>query len=293
MKRLACLFILLLAVPGLACSLSRSAATPTLPALTDAFFNGHAYQDTNGSGRLDAGDLPLAGARFTAGAFGAVTDKSGSAQIVIPGGWLQPLSTQMSAPPECGCDLIGPAEVTLQTSRQTSADFLFTAARATPTGAPNPTSTSVPVSISPVPSQASLSSTAVAGAMQKDLTYCTTGSGVALKMDLRYPQQFKSPAPLVIYVHGGAWQGGDKAQGSGMRFVPTLLERGYIIASINYRLAPEYIFPAQIEDVRCAVRHLRANAARYGLDPDRIGAIGGSAGGHLVALLGTSGDNPG
>jgi acetyl esterase/lipase len=67
-----------------------------------------------------------------------------------------------------------------------------------------------------------------------------------------------------------------------------LLRRGYLFASINYRLAPEYKFPAQIEDVKCAVRFLRAHASEYKLNPNRIGAIGTSAGGHLVALLGVS-----
>lgn len=73
----------------------------------------------------------------------------------------------------------------------------------------------------------------------------------------------------------------------GIDFIPELVARGTLVAAIDYRLAPEYKFPAQIEDVMCAVRFLRAHAADYNLDPDRIGAIGGSAGGHLVALLGT------
>ena len=71
-------------------------------------------------------------------------------------------------------------------------------------------------------------------------------------------------------------------------FFGELTQRGYLVASLNYRLAPKYKFPAQIEDVKCAIRHLRANAAEYNLDPDRIGAMGGSAGGHLVSLLGVT-----
>ncbi len=88
-------------------------------------------------------------------------------------------------------------------------------------------------------------------------------------------------------MHGGGWQNGSKAGGG-----PALrmANRGYAVASINYRLSGMAAFPAQIEDVKAAVRFLRANARKYNLDPDRFGAWGGSAGGHLVALLGTSGD---
>jgi acetyl esterase/lipase len=85
---------------------------------------------------------------------------------------------------------------------------------------------------------------------------------------------------------------GDKMGGAGMAFKDSLLSAGYAFASINYRLAPKYVFPAQIEDVKCAVRFFRAHAAVLALDPDRIAALGGSAGGHLVALLGlTSGED--
>ena len=124
--------------------------------------------------------------------------------------------------------------------------------------------------------------------MQIDLTYCTTSDGVKLTMDLYQPKKMTGPAPVVLYVHGGGWTGGDKSDGAGLLFKEELVRRGYVMAAINYRLAPKYAFPAQIEDVKCAVRHLRANAAKYNLDPERIGAIGGSAGGHLVSLLGTS-----
>jgi acetyl esterase/lipase len=94
--------------------------------------------------------------------------------------------------------------------------------------------------------------------------------------------------PAVLYVHGGGWTKGDKAAGAGASEIPELISRGYLVAAINYRLAPQYKFPAQIEDVKCAVRFLRANATTYGIDPERIGAWGGSAGGHLVALLGVT-----
>ena len=76
-----------------------------------------------------------------------------------------------------------------------------------------------------------------------------------------------------------------------MRDISTLLEHGYVVVSIDYRLAPQWKFPAQIEDVKCAVRYLRVHSNDLGIDPDHIGAYGGSAGGHLVALLGTADDD--
>lgn len=94
------------------------------------------------------------------------------------------------------------------------------------------------------------------------------------------------PVPLVIWVHGGGWQNGNK--GGGPAFA--LLEQGFAVATINYRLSGDAIFPAQIHDCKAAVRHLRAKAKEYGIDPERFGVWGSSAGGHLVALLGTSGD---
>lgn len=128
-----------------------------------------------------------------------------------------------------------------------------------------------------------------AGTTALDVTYCTA-AGTELKMDLYYPQAAAEPAPVVIYIHGGGWSDGDKADGAGAHDIPALVDAGFLVASVNYRLAPEYQFPAMIEDVSCAVRHLRARAVEYNLDPERIGAWGGSAGGHLAALLGTAED---
>jgi len=89
----------------------------------------------------------------------------------------------------------------------------------------------------------------------------------------------------VIWIHGGAWRGGTKDQ---CPAVP-MLRQGYAVASVEYRLSQVAIWPAQIHDCKAAVRFLRANAAKYSLDPERFGAWGGSAGGHLVALLATTG----
>lgn len=125
------------------------------------------------------------------------------------------------------------------------------------------------------------------GTVERDVRYCTAGA-VDLNMDVYYPNAANGALPVAIYVHGGGWSSGDKAKGAGSRDIPELKSRGYLVVAVNYRLAPQFKFPTMIEDVKCAVRSLRANAALYGLDPQRIGAWGGSAGGHLVSLLGVT-----
>ncbi|MBD3295772.1 MAG: alpha/beta hydrolase fold domain-containing protein [Candidatus Omnitrophica bacterium] len=109
-----------------------------------------------------------------------------------------------------------------------------------------------------------------------------------LLMDLYLPSG-SDPAqlPVVLYIHGGGWESGDKKYSGGW-YMP-LLGHGFAVASINYRLSGQAPFPAQLYDVKTAVRFLRANAERFGLDPDRIGAFGDSAGAHLAFLLGTTG----
>lgn len=109
------------------------------------------------------------------------------------------------------------------------------------------------------------------------------------QLDLYLPGNFslagKVP-PLVVFIHGGAWLQGDKSDSPGL----FLAERGYACASINYRLTNQAIFPAQIDDCREAIAFLRKNAANYGYDGNRIAVWGNSAGGHLAALIGTTGD---
>jgi acetyl esterase/lipase len=92
--------------------------------------------------------------------------------------------------------------------------------------------------------------------------------------------------PVIVWIHGGGWQGGSKENTLGLAFVP----KGYALASINYRLSQHAVFPAQIQDCKAAIRWLRANASKYHLDAEHIGVWGTSAGGHLVALLGTTGN---
>ena len=94
--------------------------------------------------------------------------------------------------------------------------------------------------------------------VERDITYCTMDS-VALKMDVYYPSENNGRFPVTMYVHGGGWSSGDKAQGAGMVEIPELQKVGFLVVSVNYRLAPEYEFPAMIQDVKCAVRSLRAS----------------------------------
>jgi acetyl esterase/lipase len=120
----------------------------------------------------------------------------------------------------------------------------------------------------------------------RDVAY-VEGGGPRQTLDLYLDQNATGPLPLIIWVHGGGWEAGSKEGAGPVRLL--LLGKGYHVASINYRLSKQAPFPAQIEDCKAAVRWLRAHAAEYHFDPDRFGVWGASAGGHLVALLGTSG----
>ncbi|MGO9110497.1 MAG: alpha/beta hydrolase fold domain-containing protein [Thermoguttaceae bacterium] len=104
------------------------------------------------------------------------------------------------------------------------------------------------------------------------------------RLDLYLPEKSTGRLPLVVWIHGGAWRAGSK------EYPPALwlVGRGYAVASINYRFSQHALFPAQIEDCKAAIRWLKAHAERYSIDPDHIGVWGASAGGHLVALLGTT-----
>jgi acetyl esterase/lipase len=116
----------------------------------------------------------------------------------------------------------------------------------------------------------------------KDLEYARAGDK-RLLLDLYRPEGASEPLPVVMWVHGGGWKNGSKNRCP----ATWLVEHGFAVASINYRLTQEAQWPAQIDDCRAAVRWLRQNADKYGLDGNHIAAWGGSAGGHLVALLGT------
>jgi acetyl esterase/lipase len=115
-----------------------------------------------------------------------------------------------------------------------------------------------------------------------DIAYAPHARGL---LDLLVPRNASSPLPVVVWIHGGGWQSGDKANRAQ---ASRLVCRGYAVAAVNYRLSDTGNFPAQIHDVKAAIRFLRARAEAYGLDGSRIAAFGSSAGGHLAALAGTS-----
>jgi len=115
-----------------------------------------------------------------------------------------------------------------------------------------------------------------------------TGGGPLQQLDLYYPTGRKGE-PLIVVIHGGGWIAGDKTGGGTNPLPLDLLFDGYAIASINYRLAPGAIWPAQIQDCKAAIRWLRAHANNYGYDPNRIGVYGESAGAHLAVLLAITG----
>jgi acetyl esterase/lipase len=116
---------------------------------------------------------------------------------------------------------------------------------------------------------------------QTDIEYARVGE-LALKLDLHRPQV--ANPPLIVYVHGGAWRAGSKSDVP----IAALLDHGFAIASVNYRLSTQAVFPAQIHDIRAAIRFLRAKAPEFRLNTEKIAIIGSSAGGHLAALVGVT-----
>jgi acetyl esterase/lipase len=126
-----------------------------------------------------------------------------------------------------------------------------------------------------------------------DLTYSTVSGFRPLTLDLYLPgRQTRGGAPVIVYVHGGGWTSGHTRHSGAFENWPgvlaSLASRGYVVASLNYRLSAEAPSPAAGQDVKSAVRWLRANASRFGVDRQHIGIWGGSAGGQLAALAGTS-----
>jgi acetyl esterase/lipase len=124
------------------------------------------------------------------------------------------------------------------------------------------------------------------GGVTKDVVYASP-EGLPQVMDIFFPKS-PGPWPCVVMVHGGGWSEGDKTG-----FDLGLSGHGYLVASVNYRLHPDFHFPAMIEDVKAAIRFLRAHAAEYNLDPERVAILGHSAGGHLAALAGLAGKEAG
>ena len=121
------------------------------------------------------------------------------------------------------------------------------------------------------------------GTVHRDLTYCNGET-----LDLYVPRKAVRPVPIALYVHGGGMTAGDKSDLNPV-FLHALASDGYAVASLNYRLAPQFHFPAQIEDVKCAIRYLRDRAPVYGLNAHEVFAFGTSVGGELVAIAALTG----
>ncbi len=180
----------------------------------------------------------------------------------------------------CGAD-----DTTSEVSSTTSSTTTTTTAETTTTN-PSTTTTAAGSPNGGMRGPGGGSFPAAPAATKADLAYATTSP--AQRLDLWQPIKSTAPTPLVIYIHGGAFKVGDKSMVGGK--VQPLLDAGYAVASLNYRLSGEAPFPAGAQDVKAAVRWLRSNASTYNLDPNHFAAWGESAGGNLVALLGTTSD---
>jgi len=124
--------------------------------------------------------------------------------------------------------------------------------------------------------------------LYKDIVYAQTTDGTKLLLDLYLPKkQNNSPLPLIVFIHGGGWRSGSKDNCFARE---QLVKYGYAAACVDYRLSGQAKFPAQINDIKAAVRWLRANAGEYNINPDKFGAWGNSAGAHLAVMLGVTGD---
>jgi acetyl esterase/lipase len=125
--------------------------------------------------------------------------------------------------------------------------------------------------------------------IRNDIEYAKAGAH-SLKLDVYLPKSKSAEArPCIVWIHGGGWQNGDKSSGL-QRVARWAAEGEYVGASVGYRLTDKGSWPAQIHDCKAAIRYLRSRASELGIDPNRIGVWGSSAGGHLVSMLGTSGD---
>jgi acetyl esterase/lipase len=122
-------------------------------------------------------------------------------------------------------------------------------------------------------------------ATENDVVYTQVG-GTELRLDLARPAEGNGPFPAIVVIHGGAWRGGNKA--SNRALLVEFARRGYVAISPQYRFCPQETFPAQVQDCKAAVRWLRARASTYHVDPERFGAVGFSAGGHLSLMLGVT-----
>lgn len=121
--------------------------------------------------------------------------------------------------------------------------------------------------------------------LRRDVEY-GRGGGEVLTLDLAKPINPKERLPALVFIPGGAWRMDNR--NTYLTTIQEIAAQGYVAISISHRFAPTYIFPAQLEDAKCAVRWLRAHADELEIDPDRIGALGDSSGAHLAMMLGTT-----
>jgi acetyl esterase/lipase len=176
--------------------------------------------------------------------------------------------------------------VTTTTRASSPAALATTSTVASAEGTSIPTS---PATANTMPPTSALASPTALTRVAGELAYAT--GSIAQRLDLYMPVEVPHPA-LVVFIHGGGWVTGDKRGPLPTTAVEFFVEQGYAVASVNYRLADEATFPAQLLDVKAAIRWLRANAGSYGFDPDRMVVVGESAGAHLASLLGVSAGEP-
>lgn len=161
---------------------------------------------------------------------------------------------------------------------------------------PTPGSSATTPAIAPAGPPAS-PAVAIAPRFTPNITYMSYpregAPPLELKLNLAQPADLKpgEARPCIVAIHGGGWAAGKREDLNSL--ISEAARQGFVAATVSYRLAPGFRFPAQIEDCAAAVRFLKQNAEKYGLDPDRIGAIGFSAGAHLAMLLAVGGNNDG
>ncbi len=127
----------------------------------------------------------------------------------------------------------------------------------------------------------------VSGVKRKFLDVAYAGDSENQKMDIYLPDEGVGPFPVIVFIHGGAFWGGERRDFQ-MHYVANGIRRGYAVVSMDHRLSNEAKFPLPVYDVKAGIRFLRANAATYLLDTDHIGVVGASAGGYMVSMLGAT-----
>ena len=124
-----------------------------------------------------------------------------------------------------------------------------------------------------------------------DIPYVENSDNSEQMLDIVLPEYAQGQYPAIVFIHGGAWVQGDKSEGGFYSGQDDALKKGYVVVNVNYRLAQNAQWPAQIYDLKAAIRYIRANADKYHIDPDRIAVWGASAGGHLAQMLATTNGN--